>query len=709
MTSGPVGARVCVSLALALVGVAGTPFTVEAAGIGQSPTRTDTAGTVAAAPGGDNQPARVVLPRPVRGATAIRLLGDELDEAAFLNDVTTADLVALLRSDATAWVDTAGAVFFKDESSPAPATESLSAGAALDQTLLLHSKPGSAHTIFLDFDGGAASETAWHWYAGVPTTQPAWDPSGNGTAFDADERTRIQTIWQTVAEDYAPFDVDVTTADPGSAAITRSSAVDPTYGSRVLITPSIATQQAICSSGCGGVAYYDVFDAAAGAGGDGYGFLQPAWVFPHQLGNSAKNIAEAVSHEVGHNFGLDHDAKAPLNYYAGHGAWAPIMGVGYNRPITQWSKGDYTGATTTEDDVGTIRGVAGARVDEAGASIVSAAVPPTGTAYVTNRTDIDTYVLGTCAGAVTVSAQPPTSMPNLDIRLSLVDAGGQVIASADPASAQSTASVASGMGAALTQTVPPGTYYASVDGVGHNPGDMGYDDYGSLGAYTLTASTSCSGGTVATDAPPVPGITTATSTSLSAAASGSSVTLDAGVSPTVAGTVRFTEGDTVVGTVALTSGAALLTLLDVASGEHTYIASFVPADSLRDGPSSSSPRTVSVAAAPAPVPLGVDTPTPVPPTVSGISASTTKVVAPRRAAAGSRPVVRVSVLRGTAPVAGKVVVTVDKKKTTIALTAGKAKLKLSRVRPGKVKVVVRYLGDASSTGSAARKVITVRR
>jgi hypothetical protein len=69
----------------------------------------------------------------------------------------------------------------------------------------------------------------------------------------------------------------------------------------------------------------------------------------------------------------------------------------------------------------------------------------------------------------------------------------------------------------------------------------------------------------------------------------------------------------------------------------------------------------------------------------------------------------VSVLRGTAPVAGKVVVTVDKKKTTIALTAGKAKLKLSRVRPGKVKVVVRYLGDASSTGSAARKVITVRR
>ena len=61
------------------------------------------------------------------------------------------------------------------------------------------------------------ARTGWHAsYPATPTTQPAWDPGGNAAAFDDAERTAIQTIWQSVAEDYAPFDVDVTTADPGA-------------------------------------------------------------------------------------------------------------------------------------------------------------------------------------------------------------------------------------------------------------------------------------------------------------------------------------------------------------------------------------------------------------------------------------------------------------------------------------------------------------
>ncbi len=38
---------------------------------------------------------------------------------------------------------------------------------------------------------------------------------------------------------------------------------------------------------------------------------QPAWVFPQALGpDDAKFVAEAVSHEVGHAFGLDHDDRS---------------------------------------------------------------------------------------------------------------------------------------------------------------------------------------------------------------------------------------------------------------------------------------------------------------------------------------------------------------------------------------------------------------
>ena len=72
------------------------------------------------------------------------------------------------------------------------------------------------------------------------------------------------------------------------------------------------------------------------------------WVFENNLGNSSKNISEAASHEAGHSFGLSHDGNNSTSYYAGHGTgttgWAPIMGVGYNRNVTQWSKGDYANA-----------------------------------------------------------------------------------------------------------------------------------------------------------------------------------------------------------------------------------------------------------------------------------------------------------------------------------------------------------------------------
>lgn len=439
---------------------------------------------------------RVELPRPVRGATAVRLLGDQLDEAAALNDVTETKLVELLRTDPTVWLDSAGFVFFKDEPAIAPAVDPVSAAAPLEQTFLLHSKPGAQRSIYLDFDGGTASATSWHANSpGTPTTQPAWDLSGNPAVFDTTELTSIQTVWQSVAEDFAPFDVDVTTADPGAAGIFRASAADNAYGSHVLITPSNAAHDAICGS-CGGVAYLNVFDAingnGGGAAGDGNGYMQPAWVFPQKLGDSPKNIAEAVSHEVGHNFGLAHDGNASQGYDTGHGAWAPIMGVGYSHPISQWSKGDYDGANNTEDDVDIIREVTGARFDEAGSSIAGAAALPTGTAYVARRTDIDTYLLGTCAGSVTVNATTP-EFANLDIQVSILDLSGTVVASADPASAQTSTSVASGMSASLTQTLSSGTYYVSVDGVGNGAWSTGYDDYGSLGAYTLAVTGSCNG------------------------------------------------------------------------------------------------------------------------------------------------------------------------------------------------------------------------
>ena len=241
---------------------------------------------------------QVDLPRAVRGATAIRLLGDQVDEAAALNDTTTDALVDLLLSDRTAWLDPEGAVFFKDEPALAPAKDPVEASAPLDQTFQLHSKPGAQRTIYLDFDGGSASGTQWHGtYPTVPVTQPAWDPN-NTPGFDTNELTSIQTVWASVAEDYAAFDVDVTTADPGRPAIYRSSAGDQVFGSHVLITPSAAARRHLRSSA---VASPTSASSTSwnSAGGDGYGYMQPAWVFPQSSATRPKNIAEAVATRSG--------------------------------------------------------------------------------------------------------------------------------------------------------------------------------------------------------------------------------------------------------------------------------------------------------------------------------------------------------------------------------------------------------------------------
>ncbi len=64
------------------------------------------------------------------------------------------------------------------------------------------------------------------------------------------------------------------------------------------------------------------------------------------------------------------------------------------------------------------------------------------------------------------------------------------------------------MGAAMTQSVGPGTYYLEVDGTGLDDLLYGYSDYGSVGRYTLAVS-GCPGAVGAATAPSAPVIVAA--------------------------------------------------------------------------------------------------------------------------------------------------------------------------------------------------------
>ncbi|HYG94302.1 MAG TPA: fibronectin type III domain-containing protein [Nocardioides sp.] len=366
----------------------------------------------------------------------------------------------------------------------APALTRAKRAAALE----LHSLPGSDHVIYLDFDGHTVEDTVWNeGKNGMPERfYPGWDREADGPAFSPTELDRIHDIWLWVAEDFAPFDVDVTTEDPGDDAITRTGPADPTYGARVLLTDDAEANASEDCDGCYGVANLDVFDKT-----EGHAYNQPTWVFPGD--NTTKSIADTVSHEVGHNFGLDHDGLGKEEYYQpeleDHDGWGPLMGAPDNVPLSQWSNGDY-GGTRDQDDIAVIaRNGAPFRADEAGGTVTSAGAFPAEPAIITERTDADVFALGECEGPMEIDARPASVSPNLDIELTLLDGDGDEVAVDDPPSQAVDDRTATGLDASIAGTATSAaSYFVRVDGVGRGPATTSYSDYGSVGTYTLAAS-----------------------------------------------------------------------------------------------------------------------------------------------------------------------------------------------------------------------------
>jgi len=472
----------------------------------------------------ENPPfARIELAAFANGQDAVDALGENLGPVALWYGMTPEEFRTLLRTDTSAWIDRRGRLIYVEPAdththgtatgaqdttnsghskggteaqgglewaaapgagtSAAPATQAaIYSAATLQDAFKLNSKPGAPSVIYLDFEGRAT------WGGKPNTTGFPFDTDRSPLNFSNAERQIIIDVWKRVAENFAPFDVNVTTEPQTAASLFGKN------GAAVAIVsdnppPGLAGVGCV---GCAGPLRLDLRTVGAR-------------VFYRANPITAHHIAKVAVHELGHNFGLHHKGLGGDAYHRGWGSgatsWGPIMGSSYGRALNTWSKGDYAGATDKKDEflVMSTLGLK-ARVDDHGSLAVG--MTPTTAAGVVRLSangmiaspgDIDTFAFIGGPGAVSFKVEPVEGISNLDVATQLLDSTGKVLASANPVDQ---------INATVTTNLPAnGLYYLSVTGAGKGdplkkPGD-GYTNYGSLGNYAVTGT-----GALTSAAPP---------------------------------------------------------------------------------------------------------------------------------------------------------------------------------------------------------------
>ncbi len=329
------------------------------------------------------------------------------------------------------------------------------AGPVSKTSLQLESLPGATGVIYLDFDGELVSGTSWLGGATIDAQSPNFTDA------------KIIEIWKIMAEDFRPFNLNITT---------RRDLFDAAPRNRRMMCIFTPTTDAAPESG--GVAYLNSFSRNRD---------NPCWVY----NLSTRAAGETGSHEVGHTLGLSHDGQGSTEYYNGHGQWSPIMGWSASRPIGQWSAGEYNGATSSQDDIAIIantRNGIGFQNDDHGDDIANATplrTSPTGDVstnqnfgLISTREDKDIFSFVIETGNVTFSFNPDPDYPNLNIQARILNELGQEVLSSDP----------SGLSASINENLTEGIYYIEIDGVGEGNQNNGYSDYASLGNYTISGN-----------------------------------------------------------------------------------------------------------------------------------------------------------------------------------------------------------------------------
>jgi len=333
------------------------------------------------------------------------------------------------------------------------------------QVPVMSSYPSASGVLFLDFDGHTVTGTSWNFSGPI-----ACGASGL-------ETDKIIEIFNRVAEDYRPFNLNVTTDS------TKFLAAPVTRRMRVILTVSSSWY-----GNAGGVAFVGSFADVEPS---------PCFVFTALLGNNTKNIAEAASHEAGHTLGLYHQSNFDANcvkisdYHSGIGSgeigWAPIMGVGYYRNFTLWNNGPNSyGCNSIQSDldvITTVNGFTYRNDDHTASSNTSTQANFTNNIFtvsgiVERNTDQDLFKFTMpTVGRFQLEAVPynvgtGNSGSDLDMQVTLINSTQTVLNIYNPGTLLSSV---------VDTMLNAGTYYIRVEG----KGNLYAPAYASLGSYSL--------------------------------------------------------------------------------------------------------------------------------------------------------------------------------------------------------------------------------
>lgn len=340
------------------------------------------------------------------------------------------------------------------------------------QVPVMSSYPSATAVLFVDFDGQTVDNTAWNYNGPI-----VCNPSNL-------DNTKITSIFNRVAEDYRPFNINVTTDS------TRYFAAPAAMRMRIIVTTSWEWYGA-----AGGVSFVGSFT---------WGDDTPGFVFSGQLGYNVKYISEAISHEAGHTLGLYHQANWDANcvkisdYHYGLGSgeigWAPIMGVGYYKNLTLWNNGATPSACNSyQSDLSVITGSNGFsyRPDEYASTFAGASNAPftnnqfTVNGVITQSTDQDMikFTLPS-AGHFTLNAVPynvgaSNEASDLDMQVTLYSPSQTMLNVYNPGTL---------LNSVIDTILNSGTYYLKIEG----KGNVYAPNYASLGSYSLQGSFSIS-------------------------------------------------------------------------------------------------------------------------------------------------------------------------------------------------------------------------